>query len=36
MKFITDKIDGQKLLNVTGTSDWARSGQGGENIEANA
>lgn len=36
MGFITAKIDGNSLLNVTGTSDWARGGQGGENIEANA
>jgi hypothetical protein len=36
MDFITAKIDGAGLLNVTGTSDWARGGQGGENIEANA
>lgn len=33
--FITAKIDGNGLLNVTGTSDWARGDQGGENIEAN-
>jgi len=36
MQFITAKIDGNNLLNVTGTADWARGGQGGENIEANA
>jgi hypothetical protein len=36
MAFIVAKIDGNGLLNVTGASDWARSGQGGENIEANA
>jgi hypothetical protein len=30
------KIDANNLLSVTGTADWARSGQGGENIEANA
>jgi len=34
--FITNKIDGNGLLNVTGTADWARDGQGGENIAANA
>jgi hypothetical protein len=34
--FVTAKIDGNGLLNVTGTADWARGGQGGENIEANA
>ena len=36
MGFITAKIDGTGLLNVTGTADWARDDQGGENIEANA
>jgi Bacterial alpha-L-rhamnosidase 6 hairpin glycosidase domain len=36
MSFITAKIDGSGLLDVTGTSDWARDDQGGENIEANA
>ncbi|MFC1418050.1 alpha-L-rhamnosidase-related protein [Streptacidiphilus cavernicola] len=36
MAFITGKIDGNGLLNVTGTADWARGDQGGENIEANA
>ena len=36
VSFITAKVDGSGLLNVTGTQDWARSGQGGENIEANA
>ena len=36
VNFITAKIDGNGLLNVTGTADWARSDQGGENIEANA
>ncbi|WP_405591427.1 MGH1-like glycoside hydrolase domain-containing protein [Streptomyces sp. NBC_01190] len=36
MAFITAKIDGAGLLNVTGANDWARGGQGGENIEANA
>ena len=34
--FSTNKIDGNGLLNVTGTGDWARGDQGGENIEANA
>ncbi len=34
--FITAKIDANGLLNVTGTNDWARGDQGGENIEANA
>ncbi|MEY9860518.1 hypothetical protein ABH935_006155 [Catenulispora sp. GAS73] len=36
MSFMTAKIDGNHLLNVTNTNDWARGGQGGENIEANA
>ena len=36
MGFITAKIDGTGLLDVTGDNDWARGGQGGENIEANA
>lgn len=36
MAFITGKIDGNNLLNVTRTQDWARAGQGGENISANA
>jgi Bacterial alpha-L-rhamnosidase 6 hairpin glycosidase domain len=36
MSFILAKIDTNHLLNVTGTADWARSGQGGENIQANA
>ncbi|HEX3789866.1 MAG TPA: hypothetical protein VHW44_18510 [Pseudonocardiaceae bacterium] len=36
MSFIVNKIDGSGLLDVTGTSDWARSDQGGDNIEANA
>jgi len=34
--FITNKIDGNGLLSVTGTNDWARDGQQGENIAANA
>ncbi|MFD8814623.1 alpha-L-rhamnosidase [Streptomyces sp. NPDC059627] len=36
MAFITNKIDGNNLLDVTRTQDWARVGQGGENISANA
>ncbi|MFJ5992868.1 MGH1-like glycoside hydrolase domain-containing protein [Lentzea sp. NPDC092896] len=36
MRFIIAKIGGNNLLNVTQTQDWARSGQGGENIQANA
>ncbi|MEV6535719.1 alpha-L-rhamnosidase [Streptomyces sp. NPDC051639] len=36
MAFIINKIDGNNLLNVTRTQDWARVGQGGENVSANA
>ncbi len=36
LTYINAKIDANHLLNVTGTADWARSNQGGENIEANA
>jgi hypothetical protein len=36
MQFIINKIDANNLLNVTQTQDWARAGQGGENIQANA
>ncbi|WP_405914973.1 MGH1-like glycoside hydrolase domain-containing protein [Streptomyces sp. NBC_00728] len=36
MAFITNKIDGNNLLDVTRTQDWARVGQGGENVSANA
>ena len=37
MAFIQAKVNGSHgLLNVTGTNDWARGGQGGENIAANA
>ncbi|MBA2677413.1 MAG: alpha-L-rhamnosidase [Ktedonobacteraceae bacterium] len=36
VNYSTGKIDGNGLMNVTGTNDWARNGQGGENIEANA
>jgi hypothetical protein len=36
LAFSTAKIDGNGLLAVTGPSDWGRSDQGGENIEANA
>ena len=36
MSFILAKVNGSHgLLNVTGTLDWARGDQGGENIEAN-
>jgi hypothetical protein len=30
------KVGADGLMSVTGTADWARGGQGGENIEANA
>ncbi len=36
MTYIINKIDGSGLLNVTNTADWARSGQGGLNLQANA
>ena len=36
MAHIRGKVDANNLLNVTGTADWARSNQGGENIQANA
>ena len=36
MTYITNKIDSSNLLNVTNTADWARSGQGGLNLQANA
>ena len=36
MTYIINKIDSSGLLNVTNTADWARSGQGGLNLEANA
>jgi len=37
MSFIQAKVNGSHgLLNVTGTNDWARNNQGGENIAANA
>jgi Bacterial alpha-L-rhamnosidase 6 hairpin glycosidase domain len=36
VNYITGKIDGSGLLDVTGTSDWARTDQGGDNVEANA
>lgn len=34
MKFITAKIDGTRMLNVTGTNDWGRLNHGGYNTEA--
>lgn len=36
VQYISSKIGGNGLLQVTGTADWARDGQGGENIAANA
>jgi Bacterial alpha-L-rhamnosidase 6 hairpin glycosidase domain/Bacterial alpha-L-rhamnosidase C-terminal domain len=36
MTYINNKIDSSNLLNVTNTADWARSGQGGLNLQANA
>jgi hypothetical protein len=36
MTYIINKIDGSNLLNVTNTADWARGGQGGLNLQANA
>lgn len=35
MSFITSKIDGTGMLDVTGVSDWGRLSQGGHNTEAN-
>ncbi len=35
VNYSLSKIDSNGLMNVTGTNDWARNGQGGENIEAN-
>ncbi|MCU1529359.1 MAG: hypothetical protein JWP75_3122 [Frondihabitans sp.] len=34
--FSLAKVDSTGLMNVTGTADWARADQGGDNIEANA
>ncbi|MDQ1735149.1 MAG: hypothetical protein QOH56_1400 [Pseudonocardiales bacterium] len=36
LQFSLSKVGSDGLMNVTGTADWARSGQGGENIEANS
>ncbi|MGC4806142.1 alpha-L-rhamnosidase C-terminal domain-containing protein [Micromonospora sp. DT233] len=36
MTYIVNKTDGTGLLNVTNTNDWARGGQGGLNLQANA
>jgi hypothetical protein len=36
VNYSVGKIDSNGLMNVTGTNDWARNDQGGENIEANA
>jgi hypothetical protein len=36
VQFSLGKVGSNGLMNVTGTADWARGDQGGENIEANA
>jgi hypothetical protein len=36
LAFSLAKVGQDGLMNVTGTADWARGGQGGENLEANA
>ena len=36
LAFSLGKVQPDGLMSVTGTADWARSDQGGENIEANA
>ena len=36
LAFSLAKVQPDGLMSVTGTADWARSDQGGENIEANA
>jgi hypothetical protein len=36
LAFSLAKVGPDGLMSVTGTADWARGGQGGENIEANA
>jgi hypothetical protein len=36
MNYSLGKVGSDGLMTVTGTNDWARGGQGGENIEANA
>jgi hypothetical protein len=36
MAFSLGKVDADGLLSVTGTADWARGGQGGQNIAANS
>ena len=36
VQFSLAKVGSDGLMNVTGTADWARAGQGGENIEANS
>ncbi|WP_433385949.1 alpha-L-rhamnosidase C-terminal domain-containing protein [Micromonospora sp. KLBMP9576] len=36
MTYIAAKTDGTGLVNVTNTADWARNGQGGLNLQANA
>jgi hypothetical protein len=36
LEFSLAKVGGSGLMTVTGTADWARGGQGGQNIAANA
>jgi hypothetical protein len=36
MDYLLGKMTANNLLNVTATADWARNGQGGENVAANA
>jgi hypothetical protein len=36
LQYSLAKVGSDGLMNVTGTADWARGGQGGENIAANA
>lgn len=36
LAFSLGEVGSDGLMNVTGTADWARSGQGGKNIEANS
>ena len=35
IEYLAEKVDDTGLLNVTGTLDWGRDGQGGHNSEAN-
>jgi hypothetical protein len=34
--YVLGKVDSSGLMNITGTNDWARLGQGGHNSEGNA